>query len=86
VRIIFIELWFQLELATRQNNLNSLVRKKKVADNVKLCMALLKQREKEMLEEIESKRVENEQALALQQVQGATFIKFYVAMISIFGF
>ena len=42
--------------------------KKKVADNIKLCLALLKQREKEMIEEIESRREENEQALVLQQV------------------
>ena len=57
-----------MELALRQNNVNSLVQKKKVADNIKLCMALLKQREKEMIEEIESRRTENEQALLLQQV------------------
>ena len=48
--------------------MNSQDCKKKVADNIKLCMALLKQREKEMIEEIESRREENEHALVLQQV------------------
>lgn len=57
-----------MELATRQNNLNSQAQKKKVADNIKMCVVLLKQREKEMTEEIETRREENEQALVLQQV------------------
>ena len=72
--VISLLLWFQLELATRQNNVNSLLHKKKVADNVKLCMALLKQKEKELIEEIESRRSENEQALLLQQVTMVTIV------------
>ncbi|XP_063675767.1 RING finger protein nhl-1-like [Bolinopsis microptera] len=57
----------QLELAIRQNDVNTLLHKKKVADSIKLCMALLKQKEKEMLDEMESRRVKNEEALVLQQ-------------------
>ena len=59
---------FQLELAVRQNDVNTILHKKKVSDSTKLCMALLKQKEKEMLDEIESRRLKNEQALVLQQV------------------
>jgi len=56
----------QVELALRQNNVNALVYKKKVCDTMKLCVAMLKQREKEMVEDIERKRKTNEQSLSSQ--------------------